>query len=267
MVKRFYRHCFYRELVKTLGSHGSNRGGALSKFLALRRSKIKSMYAFFKKDPGLTKKYPFLCGSVAGCRMPKYLQAFKMKPSKKSSVPCSKTRYCAFCWVRINCKAYSRMTRNIDKAAYPGYGFFYNERVILLPMTTSHSILADQGLSLFSHRNKYSGPRLASSRIAGIAETLVVHSATHDNVRMYKLTLRQIAYCHKDSVFAKSSKSGSAKRFGTSAVDFCCFPVSMLYDGPLRSMSLDEIFRRRRLVRQYGIFYNSGAPSGDVSSE
>lgn len=268
MLRRFYRACFYEELVKVTGSHGANRGTALSKFLALRSSKVRAMYSLFKNKPDLGKEYPFLCSSMSNCRLPTYLRIWKAKPSgkKKKTQPCSKSRYCAYCWVRMYCKSYRKMTKNIDKKAYQDYGFFYNEKTLLLPSDTSYEALADLGLALFSHRNKYGGNRLASARIAGIAESLIVHSC-NEGKRMFKVTLRQLAYCHKQSKFAKSAMKGSFKRFGAAAVSFCCFPVSMLYDGPLRSIRLDEAFRRRRLVRQYGIFYNSGAPSGDVSSE
>jgi hypothetical protein len=270
MLKRFYRSCFYEELTKVFGSHGASRGNSLSKFLALRISKIKAMYAVFKSKPALASTYPFLCSSISGCRLPTYLRCWKAKPSEKNrkkSKPCSKSRYCAYCWVRMTCKSYCKMTKGIDKELYPGYEYFYNEKVLLLSSDVSYEVLAEQGLALFAHRNKYGSRKLVSAGIAGIAESLVVHSCNTAGTRMFKLTLRQVAYCHKDSRFAKSALAGSPRRFGKAAIMFCSFPVSMLYDGPLRSIRLDEAFRRRRLVRQYGIFYNSGAPSGDVSTE
>ena len=128
--------------------------------------------------------------------------------------------------------------------------------MVLLPKDTPYDDICSVGLGMFTPAWKYrKSEGLKSGLISGVAEHLVVHSfKDNKGVRLFKLTLRKIAYCHSDSYFAKTSICSSS-RLGKAAVSFCSFPISMLYDGPLRTIRLDEAFRRRRLFRQYGSFY------------
>lgn len=258
LVSRFYKSCFYLELFATAAQRGiKSRANAMSKFLYLKSKKIKAFFKVFERLQDLKTRYPFLCLSLRKCTLPSYLRFSKDK-DKKTAYRCSKVRYCPYCWNRSICRAYRRMTSGLDKGSdkCKDYGFFYSEKVSYIPVCSSSKAIADKGLSMFSPRWKMRPASLSANRVAGVSEMLIVHSHLLDGERVYKLTLKQISYCHKDSKTAKSSLC-SSKRFGKAAINFCCFPVSMLYDGPLRSIKIDEAFRRRRLIRQYGSFYSA----------
>ena len=258
LVSRFYKSCFYLELFATAAQHGiKSRAGVTSKFLYLRNKKTKAFFKVFERLQDLKKLYPFLCLSLRKCTFPSYLRFSKNK-DKKTAYRCSKIRYCPYCWNRSICRAYRRMTSGLDNGSdkYKDYSFFYSEKVSYIPVGSSSKAISDKGLSMFSPRWKMRPASLSANRVAGVSEMLIVHSHLLDGERVYKLTLKQISYCHKDSKTAKSSLC-SSKRFGKAAINFCCFPVSMLYDGPLRSIKIDEAFRRRRLIRQYGSFYSA----------
>jgi hypothetical protein len=246
-ISRFYRTCFYNEAVEAMG-----RAGLLSKVLHLRYKKLGAFFKIFNESSELRKAHPFLCRALKMCALPSYLGS--AASTKQKVKRCSKLRYCPFCWNRMMCKSYTRMTYKKDKI--PGYKYFYSEKVLLLPKDTPYTDICSAGLSMFTPKWKYrKSEGLKSGLIAGVAEHLVVHSfKDKEGVRSFKLILRKIAYCHPDSYFAKTSICSSS-RLGKAAVSFCSFPISMLYDGPLRTIKLDEAFRRRRLFRQYGSFY------------
>jgi hypothetical protein len=228
------------------------RTGLLSKVLHLRYKKLGAFFKIFNESSELRKAHPFLCRALKMCALPSYLGS--AASTKQKVKRCSKLRYCPFCWNRMMCKSYTRMTYKKDKI--PGYKYFYSEKVLLLPKDTPYTDICSAGLSMFTPKWKYrKSEGLKSGLIAGVAEHLVVHSfKDKEGVRSFKLILRKIAYCHPDSYFAKTSICSSS-RLGKAAVSFCSFPISMLYDGPLRTIKLDEAFRRRRLFRQYGSFY------------
>ena len=257
MSRRFYRSCFYVQMFAALRSHGLvSRASVLFKFLALREHKIKSLFAVLDSKPDLKERYPYLAASVTACTLPSYLHK-KEKDTKINR--CSKIRYCAYCWNRMTCKPYVRMTRPSNKLNIKDYVYSYSEVSVYLPLGSSREDIASAGMALFSPRWKYSRDKLASSRVLGVAELLVVHSCKQDSgSRAYKITLRKIAYCHKNSKLAKDSLKSSS-RYGSAGVKFCCYPVSMLFDGPLRSIKFDEAFRRRRTMRQYGVFYGASS--------
>lgn len=246
-ISRFYRSCFYNEAVEAMG-----REGLLSKVLHLRYKKLGAFFKIFNESSELRKAHPFLCRALKMCTLPSYLGSGTSTKSKVKR--CSKLRYCPFCWNRMMCKSYTRMTYKKDKI--PGYRYFYSEQVLLLSKDTPYTDICSAGLGMFTPSWKYrKSEGLKSGLIAGVAEHLVVHSfKDKEGVRSFKLILRKIAYCHPDSYFAKTSICSSS-RLGKAAVSFCSFPISMLYDGPLRTIKLDEAFRRRRLFRQYGSFY------------
>jgi hypothetical protein len=257
-ISKFYKSCFYSELFATAAQHGiKSRAGVMSKLLYLKGKKTKAFFKVFERLQELKSRYPFLCLSLRKCTLPSYLRFSKDK-DKKTAYRCSKVRYCPYCWNRSICMAYRRMTSKIDKKSdkYKDYSFFYNEKVLYIPVGSSSKVIADKGLSMFSPRWTMRPRYLEPLLVAGVAEMLVVHSHVLDGNRVYKLTLKQVFYCHVDSKMAKDTICES-KRFGKAAIKFCCFPVSMLYDGPLRSIKIDEAFRRRRLIRQYGLFYSA----------
>lgn len=244
-------------MFAALRPHGPiGRAGVLFKFLAFREKKIKSFFKALKDKPNLRRSYPNLATSIRACPLPVYLG----KPHGDSrGNACSRPRYCAYCWNRLTCRSYVRMTKAANKLDIKDYVYAYSEVVLLLPSDASQEDIASAGMSLFSPRWKYSKDKLASSRVLGVAEKLVVHSYRQDEgTRVYKLTLRRIAYCHKDSKSAKNSLKSSS-RYGSAGVKFCCYPVSMVFDGPTRSIKLDETFRRRRTMRQYGVFYGASS--------
>ena len=257
MSRRFYRSCFYVQMFAALRSHGSiSRASVLFKFLALREKKIKALFDAIDSRVSLKEGYPYLAASVKSCTLPAYLGK-KEKDTKTNR--CSKIRYCAYCWNRMTCKPYVRMTRAADKLDIKDYVYAYSEISVHLPLGSSREDIASAGMALFSPRWKYSKDKLASSRVLGVAELLVVHSCKQDSGgRAYKITLRKIAYCHKNSKLAKDSLKSSS-RYGSAGVKFCCYPVSMIFDGPLRSIKFDEAFRRRRTMRQYGVFYGANS--------
>ena len=257
MSRRFYRSCFYVQMFAALRSHGSiSRASVLFKFLALREKKIKALFDAIDSRVNLKEGYPYLAASVKSCTLPAYLGK-KEKDTKTNR--CSKIRYCAYCWNRMTCKPYVRMTRAADKLDIKDYVYAYSEISVHLPLGSSREDIASAGMALFSPRWKYSKDKLASSKVLGVAELLVVHSCKQDSGgRVYKITLRKIAYCHKNSKLAKDSLKSSS-RYGSAGVKFCCYPVSMIFDGPLRSIKFDEAFRRRRTMRQYGVFYGANS--------
>lgn len=257
MSRRFYRSCFYVQMFAALRSHGpTSRASVLFKFLALREKKAKALFDAVEGKPNLKKSYPYLAAAVTACTLPAYL--YKKEKDLKSN-SCSKARYCAYCWNRMTCKSYVRMTKPANRLNIKDYVYAYSEVSVSLPLGSSRDDIASAGMALFSSRWKYSRDKLASSRVLGVAELLVVHSCKQNaGDRSYKVTLRKIAYCHKNSKLAKDSLKSSS-RYGSAGVKFCCYPVSMLFDGPLRSIKFDEAFRRRRTMRQYGVFYGSNS--------
>lgn len=257
MSRRFYRSCFYVQMFAALRSHGLvSRASVLFKFLALRENKMKSLFATLDSKPNFKERYPYLAASVTACTLPAYLDK-KEKDLKTNR--CGKTRYCAYCWNRRTCKSYVRMTRPSNRLNIKDYVYSYSETSVHLPLGSSREDIASAGMALFSPRWKYSRDKLASSRVLGVAELLVVHSCKQDSGgRAYKVILRKIAYCHKNSKLAKDSLKSSS-RYGSAGVKFCCYPVSMIFDGPLRSIKFDEAFRRRRTMRQYGVFYGASS--------
>lgn len=244
---KFFRECFFKEAAVAMGCDN-----ILLKILRLRYKKLGAFFRIFKASRKLSQKYPFLCSSLKLCTIPVYLKGRTSTNLKVSR--CTKPRHCLFCWNRVTCKLYVRMTHKQDKILE--YKYFYSEDVILLPKDTPYSEICSTGLRMFAPIWKYrKSEGLKSKLISGVAEHLVVHSFKDENgIRLFKLTLRKIAYCHPDSSFAKTSICCSP-RFGVAAIKFCSFPISMVYDGPLRGIKLDEAFRRRRLFRQYGSFY------------
>lgn len=257
MSRRFYRSCFYVQMFAALRSHGSmSRASVLFKFLALREKKIKALFDAVDSRSNLKEGYPYLAASVTACTLPAYLNK-KEKDLKTNR--CGKTRYCAYCWNRRTCKSYVRMTKPANRLNIKDYVYSYSEVSVYLPLGSSIEDVASAGMALFSPRWKYSRDKLASSKVLGVAELLVAHSCKQDSgSRAYKLTLRKIAYCHKNSKLAKDSLKSSS-RYGSAGVKFCCYPVSMVFDGPLRSIKFDEAFRRRRTMRQYGVFYGANS--------
>lgn len=244
-------------MFAALRSHGLvSRASVLFKFLALRENKMKSLFATLDSKPNFKERYPYLAASVTACTLPAYLDK-KEKDLKTNR--CGKTRYCAYCWNRRTCKSYVRMTRPSNRLNIKDYVYSYSETSVHLPLGSSREDIASAGMALFSPRWKYSRDKLASSRVLGVAELLVVHSCKQDSGgRAYKVILRKIAYCHKNSKLAKDSLKSSS-RYGSAGVKFCCYPVSMIFDGPLRSIKFDEAFRRRRTMRQYGVFYGASS--------
>lgn len=251
-ASRFYRKCFYNDSFKVHKAVGGD--SILDRILHLRYKKLGAFFKIFNRTPELRASYPFLCRTLKMCTTPSYLSKKPASKARPKAKRCSKMRYCPFCWNRIACRSYLRMTKRKDKLE--GYVYAYSERVVLLPMNTPYPDICATGLKMFTPVWKYRS--LNSKQISGIAEHLVVHSAvSEDGLRSFKLTLRRIAYCHQDSDFAKTSVCSST-RLGSAAVSFCSFPLSIMYDGPLRTIKMDEAFRRRRLVRQYGSFYSPG---------
>lgn len=251
LMSQFYRKCFYKDAVRSIKL--DIKESILSRILRLRYKKLGAFFKIFNRTPGLRASYPFLCRTLKMCTVPAYLGRTLSVKSKVRR--CSKARYCPFCWNRMTCRSYIRMTRQKPKIA--GYKYFYSEKVITLPKDTPYGEICSAGLGLFTPAWKYRPKYLESGMISGVAENLVVHSSRDDQgVRVFKLTLRRIAYCHPDSSFAKTSICSSS-RFGKAAICFCSFPISILYDGPLRTIKIDEAFRRRRLARQYGAFYGA----------
>lgn len=257
LVYKFYRNCFYKDMQRLFGGH---RAELLQKYVKTRAKKIKLFARLFKKDTVLGTKHRYLCYSLIKCKLPAYLhiKGYKKtnteKPSNKATVFCSRTRFCAYCWVRVMCKSFVRMVKKIPKKEDQVYA--YKSRIELVDYATDTQSITKICKSMFSPRYRFSSKRLIKFGLLGVSETLCVYPVLVDGKKKLALEFRQLAYCNKKSDFALSSEVVSDKILGLPSVKFCSFPAGHISASVHTQVKIDNILSRIRLTRRYGIMYN-----------
>lgn len=267
LIYGFYRECFYRNMDALLyaGRASKTRTERLLSYLALRNKRLKVLSRILKKDESLARDNPYLVHSLYKCKLPIYLAVNNFpKIGHRKTAYCSRPRMCAYCWVRLACKSFSRTAKRIMHMN--GYVYAYHSTIALKPIDASVDDIKSAGLSMFSKRHKYSKDRMAKADMVGMSEQLCAYpSIMGDGSKVIVLELRKLAYCHKDSAFAKDSICTSIRKFSEPSISFCSYPAKIMNSSIKTSLKIDAAFKGSRLLRQYGVMYG-GAKSGDVST-
>lgn len=266
--RKFYKNCFYYDLF-----HGAKAWGCktylslLRKFLHFRKNKIRCIFKIERAKPGLfLARSKGLGISLQCCPLPTYLGG-KLSSGTEQPVgfKCSNARFCAYCWNRVCCRGYIKMTKALRKAPIPGYAYCYYESIVDLPFETPDSCVLKACTALCAKRNLYRASKLKAYAVHGIAESLsVFRTVGADKKRVYRIIFKRIAYCHSGSDFAKTSLVTSSSRYGKAAIMFCKVPIELIFEKPSNSLKLNALLKGHRLVRRFGGFYNT---SGDVPTK
>ena len=250
---KFYRQSFFKDLHLLTKKEKPSTGYKLMAFLVLRKKRIKLIREHLSENSEALLKNKYLCYSLSKCSLPAYL-AVKSRHIKPGPIAyCSKVRLCAYCWTRLNCKSHCRMLKSMTKADEHLYAF--KELVIEISSDTSLEDLKKTGVAMFTKRHRFKASRLQKEKILGIAEMLCVYPTGNDK-KTYTLQLRQFAYCHKNSRFAKEASFVDSKPLGSPCVNFCSFPSKLMLAKGESLIKINEAFKSTRLVRKYGNMFN-----------
>lgn len=262
-IYSLYRSAFFQSL-KNLTYKGRSpltRLECLFSYLTARMRQIKRLRACILKNDHLKSEYPYLVYSLYKCKLPIYLSIKSNKIIIKKSSYCS-DKLCTYCWVRSMCKPIAKTIKGLPKI--DNYVLAYKSTVKTIPYDSSQDDIARLGLAEFSKRHIYKKSSLESKRISGICEQLCVYpdKEPDTNVPVIKLELRQLAYCHADSTFAKASLCVSKNICSNPVINFCAYPINLTLGRPEVVLNIRSAFKGSRLFRKYGAMV---IKSGDVS--
>ena len=254
-IYKFYRECFYNELDILTKKDKPSAAHKLMAFLSIRNKRIKLLNKFLKKNPSLLKNNKYLCYSLNKCKLPVYLSIndyrFKIRPTAY----CSKTRVCGYCWVRSVCKSFCKLVKLVKPIK--DYVYAYKEATMHIDADIDAESLKKITSSVFTKRHRFKPSCLNKSGISGLTEMLFIYPTIVDgNKRSYAITLRQLAYCHIQSDFAKLSDCKSPLRLEEPSVKFCSFPARIMLASSGNMLKINEALRSVKLMRRYGSFYN-----------
>ena len=261
---RFYTECFFKNLHTVVDKVSPTRT-YVSKFYALARDRrIRFLSRLMKRNPDIKAKHKYLCFALSKCKVPVYLTVKGLTPSPGGvSLYCSKTRFCAHCWVRVTCSSFIQMVKKMTK--YDHYAFAYKEKINFIDLDASVAHIFIECSRMFTKRHKFSKANLKRDAILGITETLCVYPMVMLGKKVLALQLRQLAYCSTYSAFYDSSTIRSEVKLGEPSVQFCSYPARSLRGSAETQIKIDEVLKRLRLTRRAGIMYNpcmTKAPTG-----
>lgn len=256
---RFYKECFFKHLSDVVDKVKPTRS-YLARFYELVRDKrIKFLNRLMKRSPEIKEKHKYLCFALSKCKMPLYLAVKGFAPkSGGASLYCSKTRFCAHCWVRVTCSSFIEMVKKMTR--YDHYAFAYKEKISFIDLDASVGHIFIECSRMFTKRHRFSKANLNREGILGITETLCVYPMVMQGKKVLALQLRQLAYCSNISGFYESSTIRSEVKLGEPSIQFCSYPARSLRGSAETQIKIDHVLKRLRLTRRAGIMYNPCIP-------
>lgn len=252
-VAKFYRQSFFKNLHLLTKKEKPSTGYKLMAFLVLRKKRVKLISEYLSENLEASLNNKYLCYSLNKCSLPAYLSVKSRYIKSGPIAHCSKVRLCAYCWIRRNCKSHCVMLKSMAKADEHVYAF--KELVTEIDADTTTENLKKAGVALFTKRHNFKASRLKKENILGLAEMLCVYP-TGNNKKTYTLQLRQFAYCHKTSKFAKEASFVDSKPLNLPCVNFCSFPSKLMLAKGESLIKINEAFKSTKLVRKYGSMFN-----------
>ena len=135
---RFYKECFFKHLSDVVDKVKPTRSYLARFYELVRDRRIKFLNRLMKRSPEIKEKHKYLCFALSKCKIPLYLAVKGFVPkSGGASLYCSKTRFCAHCWVRVTCRSFITMVKKMTR--YDHYAFAYKEKISFIDLDSHPS--------------------------------------------------------------------------------------------------------------------------------
>jgi hypothetical protein len=256
-IYKFYRQCFFSGLKDLANKERPSMQYKLMAFLIARKTLVKSLSKFLIRHKELQLRNKYLCFALSKCTLPIYLSVKSYKFKTRKSLYCSKTRICGYCWVRSMCKSYCSLTRKISKGQTDQV-FAYREQITVVDYSCTPEELRLASVHSFTKRHRFKASCLERIGVLGLTEMLCVYpSLNSEGNKVYILQLRQLAYCIKDSEFAKSALHVNKMPLEAPGISFCHFPAQIMKSTAGSILKVNEALRSVKLVRRYGLMFNT----------